>query len=409
MKISSISIKNYRSCIDTTFTPHAKLSVLIGPNGSGKTNVLSAIRLLSTLCGVSQRRMGLDESTTAACELKVVYDVDGVSATQHAKLSLTTNEKNLDEITTFDEYWTIPKFTGRKRLKITSTMLADNVRSQWEFPGRSIFRERTYFDHYFTLQGASSHALSVLHTIVTFVTKISYYSASQFTNPASCPLSFEVESDASRRVGISISGHKKFLFDMYQEYREQSASYSEFIDLVGSNGIGLIESIAFDEIKTSSSNYSVMTGGKVLRKERTNLLVVPSFKIAGNTLSPNQLSEGTFKTLALIFYLVADKSSALMIEEPEVCVHHGLLSSIVELVKRYSESKQIFISTHSDSLLDDIEVENVFKVQRTKERGSEVSSIKKKMGSKELAALRKYLLDDGSLGEYWKHGDLENV
>ena len=98
-----------------------------------------------------------------------------------------------------------------------------------------------------------------------------------------------------------------------------------------------------------------------------------------------------------------------MIEEPEVCVHHGLLSSIVELIKIYSKDKQIFISTHSDSVLDKVTIDNVFKVRRTKDHGSEVSSIRKNMGAKELKALKEYLSNEGSLGEYWKHGDLESV
>mgnify|MGYP001590433483 CR=1 FL=1 len=60
-------------------------------------------------------------------------------------------------------------------------------------------------------------------------------------------------------------------------------------------------------------------------------------------------------------------------------------------------------------MLDQLRIENVFKVQRTKEKGTEVSSIKRNMKSKELKALKNYLLNDGSLGEFWKHGDLENV
>ncbi|NVO00042.1 MAG: ATP-binding protein [Geobacteraceae bacterium] len=121
------------------------------------------------------------------------------------------------------------------------------------------------------------------------------------------------------------------------------------------------------------------------------------------------MSEGTFKTLALIFYLVTDKSSILLIEEPEVCVHHGLLNSIVELLDIYSKDKQIIISTHSDAVLDKLRIDNVFKVKRTNEKGTEVSSIKRNMKHIELKALKNYLLNDGSLGEYWKHGDLENV
>ena len=98
-----------------------------------------------------------------------------------------------------------------------------------------------------------------------------------------------------------------------------------------------------------------------------------------------------------------------MIEEPEVCVHHGLLSSIVEMIKVYSADKQIFISTHSDSVLDKLNVDNVFRVWRTKDNGTQISNIKRNMKSKELLALKNYLLNEGSLGEFWKHGDLENV
>jgi predicted ATPase len=98
-----------------------------------------------------------------------------------------------------------------------------------------------------------------------------------------------------------------------------------------------------------------------------------------------------------------------MIEEPEVCVHHGLLNSIVELIEAYSQTKQIIISTHSDSVLDRLDVDNVFKVWRTRESGTQVASISRKMKNRELRALKDYLLNEGSLGEYWKHGDLENV
>ncbi|MDA3135700.1 AAA family ATPase [Pseudomonas syringae] len=47
--LTKMEITNYRSCVDTTFEPNPNLSVLIGPNGSGKTTVLSAFQLLSKL------------------------------------------------------------------------------------------------------------------------------------------------------------------------------------------------------------------------------------------------------------------------------------------------------------------------------------------------------------------------
>ena len=43
-------------------------------------------------------------------------------------------------------------------------------------------------------------------------------------------------------------------------------------------------------------------------------------KVDGLTLSPNQLSEGTFKTLALVFYILNDNVEA--INEYDVCTEN---------------------------------------------------------------------------------------
>lgn len=408
MKIAKISIKNYRSCLATSFEPNGSLSALIGPNSSGKTNVLSAIKLLPSLCFQRGRHFFGDEPTASNSEIKTWYEIDGKHVIHTARLNLVTNEKNQDEILHSDESWYMYEFTGKKsHITVPSWILLDISRDSGS-GGMLLNRRPASAIDYLSSRGVSQKEISVLAQLVKEVFDISYYSASQFTNPANCPISFEVEGDHKRRTGISITGHKKFLYDMYQESRKSSESYKEFFDLVGPSGIGIVQEIEFNEIVTSSSNYSVMTGGKVKKSEKNNLLVVPSFKIFGNKLSPSQLSEGTFKTLALIFNLVTDKSQILMLEEPEVCVHHGLLSSIVELIKIYSRNKQILISTHSDAVLDKLDVENVFRVKREPTAGTTVSSIRKNMKGVELRALKEYLSNEGSLGEFWKHGDLEN-
>jgi DNA repair ATPase RecN len=47
--IDALRITNYRSCIDTTIDLQPDLSVLIGPNGTGKTTILNAFMLLKLL------------------------------------------------------------------------------------------------------------------------------------------------------------------------------------------------------------------------------------------------------------------------------------------------------------------------------------------------------------------------
>lgn len=411
MEITKIEIKNYRSCKHTIFHPNRNLSVLIGPNGSGKTNILTAIRLLSLLRRYRGARQYSEYSdpSNSPCEIKTSFNVDGKKVDYVALISLVTNEKNEDEIVFAKEHFYMFSITGSKKRIRFPLAVFGNSNMHLSYQGliskRMNIYQRDIFNSY---DGISKEVAQALNRINRYIARMSYYSASQFTNPSNCPISFEVESDEEKRRGISITGHKRFLYDMYQQHLRKSERYFEFLDIVGQNGIGLIDDIEFKEIQTSASSYNVLVGGQVTKREKVNLLVVPSFHIRDNNLSPSQLSEGTFKTLALIYYLVTDNSSLLMIEEPEVCVHQGLLSSIVELIQLYSTQKQIFVSTHSDSVLDNLEISNIYKV-RNGDEGTEIVSIEKSMPTIELNALRDYLENEGNLGEFWKHGDLENV
>ncbi len=410
MRIKKIQIKNYRSCLFTEFNPNNTLSALIGPNGSGKTNVLTAITLLNSMLTVRRRRFHPENPITSSCHLKVWYEWNGKQIIHTAKLALDTDERNQDEIISTSEYWYMRDITGSKRhIKIPLGIFYELYHEK-NFLTRSNLDRSHNLPYYRFMkdQGTTKKEEDAIEEVINYLSRLKYYSASQFTNPSACPISFEAEGAGRIRRGIGIRGHQKFLYDMFDEYKNKSTGYEQFKSLIGPNGIGLIDNLEFNEIRTSSSEYRVMTGGKVRKEEKINLLIIPGFKIGNNILSPSQLSEGTFKTIALIFYLVTDRSSLLIIEEPEVCVHHGLLESIIELIKIYSREKQIFISTHSDAVLDNLNVDNIFTVKRDKSKGTIISNVIKTMNSIELIALKDFLHNDGSLGEFWKHGDLEN-
>ena len=416
--LKKIQISHYRSCLDTIFEPNQQLSSIIGPNGTGKTNILTAILLLRSLLMGPTIRYGRNEKpATSVCEIKTWFDVEGKTVIHNAELDLYTDEHNRDEIISSKETLYLWDFTGSKKKWNIPLMSFMEFSEQRELFGHhyrySIGKSGNYYPRGYFWDDKFSNKLRkrmgpILAELADFIYNMKYYGASQFTDPSRCPISFEVERDGSNRRGISLTKHKRFLFDVYQEHRLKTEKFIEYISLVNYEGIGLIDDINFEEIHVSSSEYNVMTGGKVKRRERDKILVVPQFVIGNKKLSPSQLSEGTFKTLALLFYLVTDTSSFLLIEEPEVCVHHGLLSSIVELIKLYSQEKQIIITTHSDSVLDELEVENVYRVTRDDMSGTKVFGIGQSLKNKEIKALRKYLQTDGSLGEYWKYGNLEN-
>ncbi len=408
--IRKIEIQNYRSCLDTSFELHPHLSVLIGPNSSGKTNIMSALLLLRKLAEERPYYHSADEELTRQCKLKVWFDIGEKEAILSAVVNLFTNDSNNDIVQSSRQQWYTKDFTGnRKRINLPLWLAHEFSRAEGSERLARLTRHRMY--RLVGLEAELKMPPSVrmpLAQIAEDLAEMRYYSTSQFTNPGNCPVSFEIEKGGSSSRGIGIRGHTRFLFDICNSSKSQDkASYEQFFEIIGPKGIGLVDDVTFKEIPTSSIDYSVRSGGSITQQTREKILVVPQFRIGNNVLSPNQLSEGTFKTITLLFYLVTETSKLLLIEEPEVCIHHGLLSSIIELIKTFSRNKQIVISTHSDFVLDKVQPENVYKVTNILEEGTKVSHMPKSLSRRELAALREYLETEGNLGEYWRHGGLE--
>ena len=103
--LAQVNIEGYRSCRNTTFSPNAQLSALIGINGAGKTNLLSAIRLL----GSQGRRLGsfTSERESALNETVITawFLVNKKRIGYRLRLLLSISNKNTDEITTISEEW----------------------------------------------------------------------------------------------------------------------------------------------------------------------------------------------------------------------------------------------------------------------------------------------------------------
>ena len=408
--LKKIQLKNYRSCIDTEFTLQQGLSVLIGPNGSGKTNLLNGLLLLKKLAeDYPNYHRDAEYSTFDESIIKAWFECEGKTLILKAKIVLDTDDQNNDVVVSSDQSWYVKDFTGNgKRLKFPLGASSYNVY-------KSLLTGISRMDNYsiFTSQmelfqstdelNNNKNLWSAIKSISNWVTKITYYSASQFTNPSACPVSIEVDNlKRGQRTGLH-----KFLFDLYKSYKENQKTYNEFINLVNKKGIKLIDGLSFKEIPISSINYHVHVGGKEQKKTGNKELIIPQFSIGNNLLSPNQLSEGTFKTIVLVFYLVTESRSLLLLEEPEVCVHHGLLSSILELALAYSEGQQIILTTHSDHVVDYVDPESIYIVKCSEDGSTDVDSLTNKITRKDLQALKKYLQTEGSLGEYWRSGAFE--
>lgn len=390
--LNEIHVANYKSLVDTDIKLHAELTALIGLNGSGKTSTLGAVKLLRQLASgnARHRRYGVEENIYPMTEIIASFTYKNDTYRLKAELYLD-NIEVYDEVKYFELYLKrVSKMTKWTKIDPEAFDFIDYlIRAN-----RLHTHERMYLPDDEILR-------DFLFKLTPFLRSIKYYGATVFSDPSKSPISFELEEDRSARRPNKRSGHQQFLYDLYILKYNNKKAYQRYINAVNHLGVNLVDDIDFSQIKVPNSSVKIKAGGMTEKITSNRVLVVPIFSIGTLQLSPNQLSEGTFKTLALIFYILNDNSKLMLIEEPEVCVHHGLLSNVMELIKDQSKYKQIVVSTHSDYVLDKISPENVSLVRKSNQ-GTIVEPLQSAMSKDDYRALKLYLNDSGNLGEYWK-------
>ncbi|WP_185151940.1 AAA family ATPase [Chryseobacterium vaccae] len=403
IKLTKFEINNYRSCLKSNIDLNQSLMCLIGINGAGKTNILNGLLLLKKL-KESYRIPGTKQKNLSGSltEISLDFKLDEYTIKVKGTLRYETDDRNNDEVLDSILKFNFFDITGSKKwIEIPLEL--------FKYIHEIKFKENDFIlREYFKLPDLVESQINALYSIRDFFNNISYYSASQFSDPSKCPISFELDENKSYRSNRFNFHHEKFLNDLYIKYKNNKNEFNKFISTVNQEGIGIINNISFSEYDMPSSSYEVKSGGKIRKIERNRQLIIPYVTIDGVELSPNQLSEGTFKTLALIFYIITDENELLLIEEPEVCVHHGLLNSIISLISVQSKKKQIIISTHSDFVLDRLSPENLLIVTKNSQKGTVAKPLDKALSKNDYKALKSYLQETGNLGEYWKEGGLDH-
>jgi len=418
VRLEAIEVRGYRSCRGTTFTPNVGLSALIGINGAGKTNVLQGIRLLARRGRPTGRPS--DEELGATAEVVGSFRVRG--ETIGLKLTLSLHEGARAgggaDFVPITEAWNLGSLTGSKRwIQMPPIRLLRGGSAKFvDLGDRRVYYESTSGISYATTSAdvdvsvlQNKAVLAALLAIEDFRSGISYYSASQFTDPSRCPSGFEVD-EQGRLVDsynpYNNTPHLRFLHDLYTLRKGDAAAYEAYQRFVSRAELGLISRFTWKVVELSTSTAVVSGSGKEVKKiKKKKSLIVPKVQIGTSHLTFNQLSEGTFKTLALAFYITTSASKFLMVEEPEVCVHHGLLTRIVATIKAHARRKQIVISTHSDLLVDELEPEQLFVVEMLS-TGTAVKKLESWLDKRDRSALHAYLAESGTLGEYWRSGGL---
>jgi predicted ATPase len=118
----------------------------------------------------------------------------------------------------------------------------------------------------------------------------------------------------------------------------------------------------------------------------------------GRLIPATRLSDGTLRFLCLLAILLHPNPPPVIgIEEPELGLHPDIMPTIAELLKKASERTQLFVTTHSDALVSALsDTPESILVCESMPGGTTINRL-------EPEKLREWLADY-SLGEVWRMG-----
>ena len=120
-------------------------------------------------------------------------------------------------------------------------------------------------------------------------------------------------------------------------------------------------------------------------------------------ISATRLSDGTLRYLSLLAILLHPNPPPLIcIEEPELGLHPDVLPTLCDLLKEAAQKTQVIITTHSADLIDDLtDMPEAILVFDKYQGSTTVKSLNQK-------DLKEWLIDyrDYKLGQLWRSGEL---
>lgn len=390
MLLTGLKIKNFKSIAsaDIDFEP---LTMLVGANASGKSNLINVFRFISNIT-----TEGIDNAVALQGGIPYLANASLPKGTP-IEISFTLDLSN--------EGWV--RSTGKKTVAL----------------------EIQKIDYHFTLQpnlrGGGYHIISddmsltfdCLHVDLTARREQRYtslnakylLSAERKTAKASIQLKHiftppDVIDDETRRtiecdiipqVFARLCNEDKkelmlyrismllpslfsestfiriFDFDPRELKKSSSMASTKILEENGSNVASVLNSI----LRTKENRKKLTTLLNEFLPFVDGITIENNFdksfsykvqeKFSNKAFHANFLSDGTVSLLAIIIALYFEElSNVIILEEPERNIHPKLLSSLLESAEDVSEEKQVIITTHNPEFLKHARIDNVRLVQR---------------------------------------------
>lgn len=324
MKITSISLKNWMNFQKLEDVQMSSISYIIGPNSCGKSNFLDALRFLHDVARSSGG--GLQ---------KAVEERGGFTSIRSAmtgrnpvvSICITLEDSKRHHNWTYELSFKQP--TGNNVQVVSEKVIKDHrtilSRPQGKVKEHASLKEQTHLEQTVVNQK--------FRELVNYFDSITYlHLVPQLLKHADSIGGSEIVSDPFGQG---------FLKSVAKLQEKDKAACDNRLKKIASS------------LKTAIPNF------EDLRFKREKLSNKPhletkfkNWRANGEWQKEHQMSDGTLRLIGILWTLQSE-NSLLLLEEPELSLHPSIIQRIPEMLARSirGTSHQIFITTHSDTLL----------------------------------------------------------
>ncbi len=384
--ISAVHLKGYKSIRDVSVELKQGLNIIIGANGSGKTNFLEFLNGVYwsdyALLFNGQNRKFESEITAKPFSTKMkgervfqsqvkgaYYQIERSRNNQYSVTFLSEDKKTINtkgevEYSSYDFSTLLLQIEnplnnilqGTLSLNLTRYSEEDNDNVEYNLLGLMLKRN---------------------NEVKTFLDKIFDY--------------FDLIYDNSKISDIinQIFENQWFILD---DLRQNLKQFSP------------IKDVKIDWGLTRKTIQEDENGDETALLENINF----NFFVNNEWINWNQLSDGTRR----LFYLIgsvtyADSSKIILMEEPELGVHPHQLTLLMNFLKAQSLEKQIIISTHSPQVLNCLKEDELDRIIVARHEGK-LGTKMYHLSEEEKGYASEYMQNQAFLSDYWLQSGFVN-
>lgn len=329
--LKKVHIKNFLSFTDVEF-PLKSLTVLVGPNACGKSNVLEVLHLLNwiivegILPPIVEVRDSLSESQTEHITFQFQAVVDKIEAVYNLTLKTEADSALIDHDLSINNQKTISIRIVDEGLLVNDVKVISIQDGQHLLKDEDGENATKYKSNKLALSSAGDYGNKpITYALAEFIKGWEFH---DFRPKLDRFQGFHAAPERN-----PVSRLSKLLSHWHDNDRDRFNSVSESLE--------------------ASTNFKI---------EKHSIDGVPQLALEGHRsgASFETASDGTLRLIEYYTLLNRPEFPPLIaIEEPERNLHPGALTEIAKVLEKLTEQSQVIITTHSSQLLDAFNTENL--------------------------------------------------